>query len=331
MRLTGSPRRCTFARQDCLAGALTMAVRLLVAVTDGDWFEYLRAKPALSEVNFWAPSAVPFRALEAGELFLFKLHAPLNFIVGGGVFAYANILPCSLAWEAFHEGNGAVSLVDMRRRIIKYRRIGVEMREDFSIGCRILTQPFFFDERDWIPVPVSWSRNIVTFKTYDASEGDGATLWKAVQDRFAKSEASILPAVPDQARYGAPRLVQPRLGQGAFRIMVTDAYRRRCAITGERALPALEAAHIRPFAEGGSHNPTNGLLLRRDIHALFDSGYVTVTPDLRFNVSRRIKEEFENGRHYYQFHGQPIASPISPSWSPDTAWLAWHNEQRYLG
>jgi putative restriction endonuclease len=308
-----------------------MAVRLLVAVTDGDWFEYLRAKPALSEVNFWAPGATPFRALEAGEFFLFKLHAPLNFIVGGGVFTYANTLPCSLAWEAFHEGNGAVSLADMRQRIIKYRRIGAEIREDFSIGCRILTQPFFFHERDWIPVPPSWSPNIVTFKTYDASEGDGATLWRAVQDRLAKCEVPMLPAVSDQARYGAPRLIQPRLGQGAFRIMVTDAYRRRCVITGERTLPALEAAHIKPFADGGSHNPTNGLLLRRDIHALFDSGYVTVTPDLRFNVSRRIKEEFENGRHYYQFHGQPIASPISPNWSPDAAWLAWHNEERYLG
>ena len=122
-----------------------------------------------------------------------------------------------------------------------------------------------------------------------------------------------------------------RVGQGAFRIMVTDAYRRRCVITGERTLPALEAAHIKPFAEGGSHDPTNGLLLRRDIHALFDMGYVTVAPDLRFNVSRKIKEEFENGRDYYQLHGQPIAPAISPNWSPDTASLAWHNEQRYLG
>ena len=60
--------------------------------------------------------------------------------------------------------------------------------------------------------------------------------------------------------------------------MVTDAYQRKCAVTGERTLPALEAAHIKPFAEGGSHNPQNGLLLRRDIHALFDGGYVTVTP-----------------------------------------------------
>src|SRR5262249_37876039 len=152
-----------------------------------------------------------------------------------------------------------------------------------------LTQPFFFAERDWISVPASWSPNIVTFKTYDASEGDGAALWTAIQERLARSEVPMVPAAAEQPRYGAPKLVRPRLGQGAFRVMVTDAYRRRCAITGERTLPALEAAHIKPFAEGGSHNPSNGLLFRRDIHALFDIGYVTLTPDLRFNVSRRIK------------------------------------------
>jgi putative restriction endonuclease len=61
-----------------------MTVRLVVAVTDRDWFDYLRAKPSISEVNFWAPGAAPFRALQAGELFLFKLHAPTNFIVGAG-------------------------------------------------------------------------------------------------------------------------------------------------------------------------------------------------------------------------------------------------------
>jgi putative restriction endonuclease len=303
----------------------------VVAVTDRDWFEYLRTKPELSEVNFWAPGAAPFRALEAGEFFLFKLHAPLNFIVGGGVFTYANTLPCSLAWEAFQEGNGAASLAEMRSRIIKYRRVDPTVRQDFAIGCRILSQPFFFRESDWIDAPSSWSRNIVTFKTYDASEGDGATLWDAIQGRLAKAQVPIIPAAPEQERYGAPMLVRPRLGQGTFRVIVTDAYSRRCVITGERTLPALEAAHIKPFAEGGSHDPTNGLLLRRDIHALFDSGYVTVAPDLRFNVSGKIKEEFENGRDYYQLHGRPIAAAIAPHWRPDTSALTWHNENRYLG
>jgi HNH endonuclease len=75
------------------------------------------------------------------------------------------------------------------------------------------------------------------------------------------------------------------LGQGAFRVSVTDVYQRRCVITQERTLPALEAAHIRPYGDGGGHEASNGLLLRRDIYSLFDAGYVTVTPELRFEVS----------------------------------------------
>ena len=85
------------------------------------------------------------------------------------------------------------------------------------------------------------------------------------------------------------------------------------------------------MAKEASHEATNGLLLRRDIHSLFDSGYVTVTPDLRFEVSRRIKEEFDNGRHYYALHGQAIHSPSESAQAPDPAALRWHNEQCFLG
>jgi len=102
-------------------------------------------------------------------------------------------------------------------------------------------------------------------------------------------------------------------------------------VTEERTLPALEAAHIRPYAEGGPHEASNGLLLRRDLHSLFDAGYVTVTPDLRFEVSRRIKEEFDNGKHYYALHGQRIAVPVHVLQQPDRAALLWHNENLYRG
>jgi putative restriction endonuclease len=56
-----------------------------------------------------------------------------------------------------------------------------------------------------------------------------------------------------------------------------------------------------------------------------------VTPDLRFNVSRRIKEEFENGRDYYRMHGQPVTPPQSALWQPDVSALRWHNDDRFLG
>lgn len=301
-----------------------MAINLVVAVTDDDWFEMLRRHPDLGEVNFWAPLAANFRALQPGELFLFKLHAPRNAIVGGGIFAYANALPCSLAWQAFGEANGAHSAQEMRTRIARYRRSDPNDRSDFEIGCRLLTQPFFFEERDWIPVPASWSRNIVSFKTYNTGDTEGLVLWEAVNERL--SRPLVQGVTEPGGRFGEPHLIRPRLGQGAFRVLVTDLYQRRCAVTQERTLPALEAAHIRPYGEGGEHAASNGLLLRRDIHSLFDAGYVTVTPDLHFEVSRRIREEFENGRHYYAFHGQRISVPEDITQRPDTEALTWHNE-----
>src|SRR5436189_2569552 len=113
---------------------MTMSINLVVAVTDSDWFEMLRQQSNLNEVNFWAPSAATFRALQPGEMFLFKLHAPRNVIVGGGVFAYANSLPCSLAWSAFGEASGARSAQEMRSRIASYRRTDPSDRSDFEIG-----------------------------------------------------------------------------------------------------------------------------------------------------------------------------------------------------
>jgi putative restriction endonuclease len=305
-----------------------MGIKLVVAVTDDSWFEHLRARPDLQEVNFWAPSAITFRALTPGELFLFKLRTPRNCIVGGGIFAYATALPCSLAWDAFGEANGVSSLGEMRIRIGRLRHTPVDQRLDFEIGCRILTQPFFFDEWEWIPAPRSWSRNIVSFKTYDTDDQEGRELWDAAM-KHSRQHHHIGESL--HRRFGNPQIIHPRLGQGAFRIVVRDAYERRCAVTRERTLPALEAAHIRPYGEGGEHDPKNGLLLRRDIHSLFDAGYVTITPDFHFEVSRRIRDEFENGKDYYRLHGQTISTPASRANQPDTSELMWHNEHRFKG
>lgn len=72
--------------------------------------------------------------------------------------------------------------------------------------------------------------------------------------------------------FGEPILIRPRLGQGSFRVLVTETYERRCAVTGEKVLPVLEAAHIHPVAADGVHRIDNGLLLRSDLHTLFDKG-----------------------------------------------------------
>jgi putative restriction endonuclease len=309
-----------------------MPVKVVVALTDPEWFEHPRERPDLAEVNFWAPSGRPFRALVPGELLLFRLHAPFRRIVGGGVFAHADTLPCSLAWEAFGEANGAATLTQMRARIARHRRLAPDERTDFMIGCRILTQPFFLDEKDWFENP-NWPPHFQGIKTYSTGDLDGAKLWQTVgshlQDKVSRSKYGASDV--SQAQWGTPMLIRPRLGQGAFRIIVTDNYDRRCAVTGERTLPALDAAHIRPYAEQGEHEPSNGLLLRRDIHSLFDRGYVTVTQSGHFEVSRRIRDEFENGRDYYAMHGKTIRVPSRYELRPDLDALRWHNEHIFLG
>jgi putative restriction endonuclease len=134
----------------------------------------------------------------------------------------------------------------------------------------------------------------------------------------------------EQPRYGEEYLARARLGQGAFRVLVTEAYQKRCAITGERTLPVLEAAHIQPFAAEGPNRVSNGLLLRSDLHILFDRGYLTVMPDHRVLVSARIKAEFENGRDYYAHQGKPLlVLPTPINEQPSTEFLRWHNEKVY--
>jgi len=253
------------------------------------------------------------------------LHAPDNYIVGGGIFAHANIMPCSLAWNIFGKSNGADSLQNMRAKIACYRN-NADRHGNFDIGCRILTQTFFFKDDDWIPAPKSWNSNIVKYKTYNTDEADGFSLWEQVTERMRKYSKT-----ENQERFGSPCLIEPHLGQALFRIKVIENYTRRCAVTLERTLPVLETAHIKPYSQGGSHWESNGLLLRSDIHKLFDNGYVTVTPELDFLVSDRIRQEFENGRHYYDLHGSKILVPKNLDQHPDPEALAWHNENCFNG
>ena len=300
-------------------------IKAYVGVTDRKWFDLLRSQPGIDEVNFWQPSGGRnFRAIRPGELFLFKLHRPDDFIVGGGIFAHFSLLPISLAWEAFQVGNGALDLFEMRTRVEKYRRVPPSAHDDYTIGCILLEQPFFLPREQWIPIPQDWSPNIVQGKTYDLTVEPGRTIWTKLQTRQESTMSSVVRET--EAAIGEPVLVQPRLGQGAFRILITDGYERRCAFTGERTLPALDAAHIRPFSEIKQHSLDNGLLLRKDLHALFDRGYVTVTPKLHIEVSKRIKEEFENGREYYRLHGQEMRPPAARHMHPSSNSLAWHNE-----
>lgn len=307
-------------------------MRFYIGMTDNAWFRFLAARQP-EELNFWQPSAKSFKAIEPGAPFLFKLHKPQHVIAGGGFFVSQAALPLSLAWEAFGNKNGVESIGELRRRISAYRR---DKETDPTIGCIVLEAPFFFAEEDWIPAPENWANSIVQGKTYDTADSIGANVWAQVEERLdayrlsSQRQGHWIAEVA--SGYGAAYLAKPRLGQGAFRVLVTQAYNRRCALTGERTLPVLQAAHIKPFAEKGPHKTSNGLLMRSDLHLLFDKGLLTITPDLKIEVSGRIKEQYENGRIYYALHGQSLIQlPEHELERPSQEFIEWHNSNVFSG
>jgi HNH endonuclease len=304
-----------------------------VAITDGDWYRYLRSRPALDEVNFWQPGGTrEFRALSVGQPLLFKLHYPEHFVVGGGFFRHATRLPASLAWEAFQDKNGAASFDEMRRRIERYRRVAPDPRSDYAIGCILLQGPFFLDDQDWIPAPADFHKNIVQGKTYDLTAGAGRELWEEVLLRLRRlGHADIEREWTEPPMFREGVSARQRLGQGMFRILIADLYQRRCAVTGEKALPVLEAAHIRPVADGGMHQIENGLLLRSDVHTLFDRGYVAVSPGYKFRVSRRLRVDFDNGEQYFRLNKASVWVPSDPADRPSQELLEWHADTIFKG
>jgi putative restriction endonuclease len=304
-------------------------MKLYVGVTDRDWFQFLRARNAF-EMNFWHPRGIMgFNVIRPSELFLFKSKYPENKIVGGACLVRHTVLPLNLAWEVFGEGNGCASFEAFTRKIASKRGDG---ERNPKIGCTVLTDPFYLSDSESWPAPQDWKPSIQTGKSYDVSHGEGARLFEQAKQAMQLKVAERENALREQApRYGPGTFIRPRLGQGGFRIEVLEEYQRKCAITGERTLPVLEAAHIRPYSELGPHELPNGLLLRSDWHTLFDAGYITITNNLKIEVSRKIKEEFLNGRDYYAFHGNSLkVLPKELSNRPAKQYLEWHQTNRFL-
>jgi putative restriction endonuclease len=308
-----------------------------VAITDFGWYESLLGQKCVEETNFWTPSAhFAFRG-EKYSPFIFKLKAKYKHAVCGfGFFAQFSRLPDWLAWDAFNIRNGCETLGVMRQRIGAIRdRIDFHSdRHKSEIGCILIVQPTFFSEDAWIVGPDDWPPANLRHKRYDLTSGEGRRIW---QECLARTSGKLTLKTNESAalqqqegRYGSPQLIAPRLGQGTFRVTVTDAYQRCCAVTREHSLPALEAAHIQSYSDNGPHDIRNGILLRADLHRLFDQGYLTITTDHRLEVSPRLKADYDNGRTYYPFHGTKLGIPRAPQDHPTSGFIRWHNENKYL-
>ena len=302
-----------------------------MGVTDGDWWRFLAANPTVTEVNFWQPGGNrDFKILQRGEPFLFKTKwNDGNRLVGGGYFEGFVRLKVTEAWEIFGYGNGVHSLDEMRKRVSKYRREPMSPGDDPVVGCVLLNEVRIVPDQLRVDAPDDFGKSIVQGKSYPLQSGTGnPTVDLFVRNLAYTTETSLgssqsVRAV-DGPIFGEPRLVRPRLGQGGFKTLVREAYQKRCAITGHKIVPTLQAAHIVPVSMNGENRVDNGILLRSDVHTMFDQGYLGVAPDLTLHVSPRLRSEFGNGEEFYLRQGNEIVTPRETVDKPNREFLEWH-------
>ena len=291
---------------------------IAIGLTDHDWFTFLREGPIHREVNFWTPTPWGVSSLRDGDHFYFLLKAPVRKVGGYGRFAAYEEMPASEAWNRYGLTNGVTDLTNLIARTMKYvgkhnPRIATEA--DPVIGCIVLRKPVLFDDDDFFspedrgaPVP----RQVVKFKTFPDIDA---------LDNPNGQDDSLLPfrLVTPNGAIRRTGLTTVRPQQQHFRYSVIRAYGSVCAVTGETCTEVLEAAHIQPYVDERSNDVRNGILLRTDLHTLFDAGLLTIDGAYRVRVSPFLRSDT-----YTALDGKQIRLPVSPNHRPSSEAFAFH-------
>ncbi|QAA94430.1 hypothetical protein CKA81_11760 [Pollutimonas thiosulfatoxidans] len=161
-------------------------------------------------------------------------------------------------------------------------------------------------------------RNPVSF----VLKREHADLMAATEEEAQHSDAFDPQSIEDGRKRIATDIVRRR-GQPAFRHQLIAAYGGRCAITECNVVDVLEAAHIYPYRGSETNVVTNGLLLRTDIHTLFDLGWITINADdYTVTVHQNLRQS-----EYGQWHGKLLKLPTSASMMPSREALEWHQSE----
>jgi putative restriction endonuclease len=187
-----------------------------------------------------------------------------------------------------------------------------------------------------LALPVRWSDGRFYFESLNPKAVPVVDPVSDVLEAMARAEVDQETATQSEAldddydaRLRIYRQIVSRQGQAGFRAALLEAYGGRCAVTGFDAAPALEGAHLRPYRGPGSNHVTNGLLLRADIHTLFDLGLLAPDPATRIIAVSKLLA----GTQYAALSGYQLAEPTQPWQRPNQEalqiiWERFHEATR---
>lgn len=243
----------------------------------------------------------------------------------------ANALKCTKVRNTSKPGNGILFEVEGRKsagRLSLYatrsdmeRGVVVLAISDIALGSR------GSDLRDRMrdicrhyqgviaPINGNYPWPAIGFK----SVATGKQIFDATTAFLLNAPVPVPPTPELRADGSALRAILERRGQPEFRQRLLAAYGGRCVVTGCDVTEALEAAHIVPHSSDGTYATTNGLLMRADIHTLFDLHLLTICPD-----KNTVKLNPCLHSAYGQFEGIQILAPNNQADHPDSMGLERH-------
>lgn len=273
-----------------------------ISPTDKSWFDLLKKQQFNSYVNFWTPTPWNIRKPRFEDRWYFLLKSPIRKIGGFGELIEYKNMTIADAWKHYGLRNGCESFENMSAKVQSYvnkhsKRNGKKdvSIEDYKIGCLILKNCQFWDEGDYLD-PLEYNASVkdqvVTRKIFDR------------YDPFLHDSNNNSFQILSEPREDYKAQINQRRGQGKFQGLILKAYNNACCISGETCPELLDAAHIQNYLTESSNHVQNGLLLRVDIHRLYDNGLLYIDDQFNILVSPLLK-----GTMYWQYNRKSIKLP----------------------
>ena len=278
-----------------------------IAITDRTWYDYQRSHGFIDEVNFWTPSKNGPNQISPGDYFVFKLKGEGDLIGGFGTFVEYKFQSLEDTWTEFGRKNGCDNKVDFLNTLRSF-----DSNNGTDCGCVVLKDVVYFED------PVN--RVSVGIKAKPAQLYAYERIAPFPFDDYLVSTGNFS-LVPTNAKEKTTQSVTERKGQGAFHAAVSRAYNGQCCVTGETTPELLQAAHIQDYINKDSNHIQNGLLLRIDIHKLFDSGMLLIDNHYKVHISSQVKSAA-----YTQYDNQSISLPAKQSERPSLAALKFKED-----
>ena len=202
--------------------------------------------------------------------------------------------------------NGCESKEELRRKITLYleknsKQNLKEEGDDYKIGCIVLSNCEFWENGEYLNIEdfnLSFPKEVVKLKYFDEDD-----LIKNSLSLPEKKDFELVSAVRERFENVT---TTKRDGQARFKRRMLEIYSNKCCISGEEIPELLDAAHIQPYINNSSNHIQNGLLLRKDLHTLFDNGLLSISQNYTISLSPLIKSKY-----YLDFKEKSLSLPAN--------------------